>query len=64
MSVMKSGGIYYTQGNAKNAVEGLRQYENVLSGLEPKVSFTSAETTVPSYHEQWMFYTISKVNPQ
>ena len=60
MSVMDNDGIYYTQGNSKNATESLKQYENVLTCLEPKVTFSSIEVTVPSYHEQWMFYTIKK----
>ena len=61
MSVLKEDGVYFTQGNGKNAKAGLKQYENVLTGLEPKVSFSSEEVTVPSYHEQWMFYTIKKI---
>merc|ERR1712130_313195 len=52
MSVLKEDGVYFTQGNGKNATNGLKQYENVLNTLEPKVSFSSEEVTVPSYHEQ------------
>jgi len=60
MSVMNQNGHYFTQGNAKNCVKPLKQYEKVLDCLSPKVYYSSKEVTVPSYQEQWMFYHIRK----
>ena len=37
MAVMKSDGVYYTQGNAKNATEPLRKYEEILKGMVLKL---------------------------
>ena len=33
MAVMRSDGVYFTQGNAKNAIESLGKYEDVLKGI-------------------------------
>lgn len=60
IGVLDENGVYYTQGNAKNAVESLKQYENILTGLEPTVHFSTEDILVPSYHETWVFYTIWK----
>merc|ERR1712227_253812 len=61
MAVLRSDGVYFTQGNAKNAIDSLGKYEDVLKALSPPVTFSSEEVTVPSYHEQWMFYTVKKI---
>jgi len=60
MAVLSPTGHYFTQGNAKNCIEPLKQYEKILDGLETKVYYSSKEVTVPSYQEQWMFYHIRK----
>lgn len=58
MKVLADDGFYITQGNGKNNVLALAEFEKILRSLPKKVDFSKEEVTVPSYHEQWMFYTV------
>eukprot|EP00054_Salpingoeca_dolichothecata_P007006 m.40972 g.40972 ORF g.40972 m.40972 type:complete len:418 (-) comp16807_c0_seq4:123-1376(-) len=60
MKVLSPTGKYFTQGNGVNMTAALDMYEKQLGLLEDKVDFSKETVTVPSYHEQWIFYTIWK----
>ncbi|EGD81255.1 spermine synthase [Salpingoeca rosetta] len=58
MTVLRQGGRYLTQGNSFNMPQALAMYEQQLTTLPCKLSFTKETVTVPSYHEQWVFYNV------
>ncbi|XP_077969193.1 spermine synthase-like [Styela clava] len=60
MKVLKNDGKYFTQGNSLLAQNALAMYETQLEKLECRVKYTKKEVCVPSYLEQWVFYTIWK----
>lgn len=60
IKVLHPSGKYYTQGNAETMTESLRLYEEQLEKLSSPVEFSKEVACVPSYLEQWVFYSVWK----
>lgn len=60
IQVLHPSGKYFTQGNSANLTEALSLYEEQLEKLSCPVSFCKEVVCVPSYLEQWVFYTAWK----
>uniref|UniRef100_A0A3Q3B7Z0 Spermine synthase n=1 Tax=Kryptolebias marmoratus TaxID=37003 RepID=A0A3Q3B7Z0_KRYMA len=60
MCVLDPKGKYFTQGNSVNMTEALSLYEEQLGKLSCPVDFRKEVVCVPSYLEQWVFYTAWK----
>ncbi|XP_042355288.1 spermine synthase-like [Plectropomus leopardus] len=60
MKILHPSGKYLTQGNAETMTEALRLYEEQLRKLSCPVEFTKEVACVPSYLEQWVFYSVWK----
>uniref|UniRef100_A0A8C2ZWH9 Spermine synthase n=1 Tax=Cyclopterus lumpus TaxID=8103 RepID=A0A8C2ZWH9_CYCLU len=60
IKVLHPSGKYLTQGNAENMKESLRLYEEQLGKLSCPVGFSKEVVCVPSYMEQWVFYSVWK----
>uniref|UniRef100_A0A3P9Q5T0 Spermine synthase n=1 Tax=Poecilia reticulata TaxID=8081 RepID=A0A3P9Q5T0_POERE len=58
--VLHPKGKYFTQGNSVNLKEALSLYEEQLGKLSCPVDFQKEVVCVPSYLEQWVFYTAWK----
>uniref|UniRef100_A0A3B5MP36 PABS domain-containing protein n=1 Tax=Xiphophorus couchianus TaxID=32473 RepID=A0A3B5MP36_9TELE len=58
--VLHPKGKYFTQGNSVNLKEALSLYEEQLGRLSCPVDFRKEVVCVPSYLEQWVFYTAWK----
>uniref|UniRef100_A0A3Q2PM62 Spermine synthase n=1 Tax=Fundulus heteroclitus TaxID=8078 RepID=A0A3Q2PM62_FUNHE len=58
--VLHPKGKYFTQGNSVNLKEALSLYEEQLGKLSCPVDFRKEVVCVPSYLEQWVFYTAWK----
>uniref|UniRef100_A0A3P9HVN1 Spermine synthase n=1 Tax=Oryzias latipes TaxID=8090 RepID=A0A3P9HVN1_ORYLA len=58
--VLHPKGKYFTQGNSANLTEALSLYEEQLGKLSCPVDFHKQVVCVPSYLEQWVFYTAWK----
>uniref|UniRef100_A0AAQ4P297 Spermine synthase n=1 Tax=Gasterosteus aculeatus aculeatus TaxID=481459 RepID=A0AAQ4P297_GASAC len=60
IKVLHPSGKYLTQGNAENMTESLGLYEEQLGRLSCPVGFSKEVVCVPSYLEQWVFYSVWK----
>ncbi|XP_010793359.1 spermine synthase [Notothenia coriiceps] len=60
IKVLHPSGKYFTQGNAQTMTEALRLYEEQLKKLSCPVGFSKEVVCVPSYLEQWVFYSVWK----
>ncbi|KAM9333721.1 spermine synthase isoform 2-T2 [Pholidichthys leucotaenia] len=60
IKVLHPTGKYFTQGNSANLTEGLALFEEQLGKLSCPVDFCKEVVCVPSYLEQWVFYTAWK----
>ncbi|XP_031175920.1 spermine synthase [Sander lucioperca] len=60
IKVLHPSGKYFTQGNAETLTEALSLYEEQLGKLSCPVAFSKEVTCVPSYLEQWVFYSVWK----
>ncbi|KAM7397958.1 hypothetical protein PAMA_006027 [Pampus argenteus] len=60
IKVLHPSGKYFTQGNSVNLTEALSTYEEQLGKLSCPVDFSKEVVCVPSYLEQWVFYTVWK----
>ncbi|XP_037323790.1 spermine synthase [Pungitius pungitius] len=60
IKVLHPSGKYLTQGNAENMTESLGLYEEQLGKLSCPVGFSKEVVCVPSYMEQWVFYSVWK----
>ncbi|XP_041864886.1 spermine synthase isoform X2 [Melanotaenia boesemani] len=58
--ILHPKGKYFTQGNSVNLTEALSLYEEQLGKLSCPVDFRKEVVCVPSYLEQWVFYTAWK----
>uniref|UniRef100_I3JC24 Spermine synthase n=1 Tax=Oreochromis niloticus TaxID=8128 RepID=I3JC24_ORENI len=60
IQVLHPSGKYFTQGNSANLTEALNLFEERLGRLSCPVDFRKEVVCVPSYLEQWVFYTAWK----
>uniref|UniRef100_A0A3P9CR27 Spermine synthase n=1 Tax=Maylandia zebra TaxID=106582 RepID=A0A3P9CR27_9CICH len=60
IKVLHPSGKYFTQGNSANLTEALNLFEERLGRLSCPVDFRKEVVCVPSYLEQWVFYTAWK----
>lgn len=60
MQVLDDRGKYFTQGNSQIRRTALAMYEAQLKKLDCPVKFETRVVCVPSYLENWVFYTIWK----
>uniref|UniRef100_A0A672H4I1 Spermine synthase n=1 Tax=Salarias fasciatus TaxID=181472 RepID=A0A672H4I1_SALFA len=60
IQVLHPRGKYFTQGNSATLTEALSLYEEQLGKLSCPVDFRKEVVCVPSYLEQWVFYTAWK----